>query len=833
VAIKILPEGFAHDSERVARFEREGKVLAALNHPNIAQIYGLEDRALIMELVEGPTLAERIAQGVLPLEEALGIARQIAEALEAAHEKGITHRDLKPSNVKITAAGVVKVLDFGLAAVAQSSTADVNRSISPTLTVATHPGIIMGTAAYMSPEQASGKPVDKRSDIWSFGVVLWEILTGKRLFAGETISYTLAAVLTKEPDFKQVPAKVRKLLRACLQKEANLRLQAIGDWRLLLEDSPIEAAPVEKNRIPWMIAAAVLAVVALALGFVSYRHLTEERPRVLRFFVPPPEKSTFASTSTPAVSPDGRRLAFVATSGGKDGLWVRDLDSLTARLLPGTDGASYPFWSPDSRTIAFFAQSKLKKIDVAGGPVLSLCNAGPSGGSWNKNNIIVFSHSDSNGLFRVPAGGGTPTPVTTVDGASGEVSHELPWFLPDDHHFLYWVLTSDLQKIGVYAGDLDAKARQRVLTGLTNAIYVPPGYLLFLRERTLMAQPFDASKLQTTGAAIPVGEHVSAAAFDFAQFSASQNTEGNSVLAYFSGGRENALLTWFDRSGKVTGTISAAGVPHWPAISPDGSLVAVDRLDSTGSPDIWIHDLARGAASRFTFGSKFTVNPVWSPDGSRIAFEASHDGNFALYQKETSGTGKDRLLEKNPDKEASAFSPMDWSKDGHYLIAETIGNPKTGMDIWVLPTFGDRKPIPYLHTEANERLAKLSPNGKWLAYMSDESNRNEVYIRTFPNPSGKWQVSVNGGGKPVWSRDGKELFFIGADRKMMAAEVKDGDQFEAGLPKPLFDTQLSPEAQEAYFDVSKDGRFLIPASADQPVNAAMTVVVNWTAGLKK
>ena len=335
------------------------------------------------------------------------------------------------------------------------------------------------------------------------------------------------------------------------------------------------------------------------------------------------------------------------------------------------------------------------------------------------------------------------------------------------------------------------------------------------REGTLMAQPFDTGKLQMTGDAIPVGERVYAAALGgFGQFSASQNTEGNSVLAYFSGGGENVLLTWFDRSGKVTGTISAAGVPHWPRISPDGSRVAVDRWDSAFSADIWIHDLARGAASRF-------------------AFESSRDVNFALYQKETSGTGQDQLLEKNPDKEASAFSPMDWSKDGHYLIAETVGNPKTGQDIWVLPLFGDRKPIPYLHTEANERLAKLSPNGKWLAYMSDESNRNEVYIRTFPNPSGKWQVSVNGGGKPVWSRDGKELFFIGADRKMMAAEVKDGDQFEAGLPKPLFDTQLSPDAEEAYFDVSKDGRFLIPASAEQLVNTAMTVVVNWAAGLKK
>ena len=601
VAIKVLPRVLADDPERIARLDREAKVLASLNHPNIAQIYGIEQRALVMELVKGETL-----QGPLPLDEALRLAMQIADALEAAHEKGIVHRDLKPANIMITPAGVVKVLDFGLAKAAEAPDGGDPQN-SPTLTMSpTRAGMILGTAAYMSPEQARGKAVDRRADIWAFGVVLYEMLTGRQAFTGETVSDILAAVLTKELDLEQVPVKVRKLLRRCLQKDPKQRLRDIGEARFLLEDAPPDRVG-HGRPLPW-IAAGVFAVAALALGLVAYRHVNEET-RVLKMSVLRPDKATFKATSLPAVSPDGRRLAFVATTDGKDQLWVRDLDSLAARALTGTDGADDPFWSPDSRLIAFFADGKLKKIEVAGGPALTLCDAALGrGGTWSKNGVIVFGVNNG-GTYRVPAAGGSATPLTTPDRASGETSHRLPWFLPDERHFLYTANNQEREKVAVYAGDLDSKNRKLVVSADSNAMYTPPGYLLFVRERTLMAQPFDAGKLQITGDAVPVAEQVDSSSLAAQnQFSASQN----GVLAYTSGASGGGLLlTWFDRSGKVTGTLGAPGFVDWGAISPDGNTVAADHADpQIRIIDIWLHDLARGTASRFTFGPRSNEFPV-------------------------------------------------------------------------------------------------------------------------------------------------------------------------------------------------------------------------------
>ena len=601
VAIKVLPRVLADDPERIARLDREAKVLASLNHPNIAQIYGIEQRALVMELVKGETL-----QGPLPLDEALRLAMQIADALEAAHEKGIVHRDLKPANIMITPAGVVKVLDFGLAKAAEAPDGGDPQN-SPTLTMSpTRAGMILGTAAYMSPEQARGKAVDRRADIWAFGVVLYEMLTGRQAFTGETVSDILAAVLTKELDLEQVPVKVRKLLRRCLEKDPKQRLRDIGEARFLLEDAPPDRVG-HGRPLPW-IAAGVFAVAALALGLVAYRHVNEET-RVLKMSVLRPDKATFKATSLPAVSPDGRRLAFVATTDGKDQLWVRDLDSLAARALTGTDGADDPFWSPDSRLIAFFADGKLKKIEVAGGPALTLCDAALGrGGTWSKNGVIVFGVNNG-GTYRVPAAGGSATPLTTPDRASGETSHRLPWFLPDERHFLYTANNQEREKVAVYAGDLDSKNRKLVVSADSNAMYTPPGYLLFVRERTLMAQPFDAGKLQITGDAVPVAEQVDSSSLAAQnQFSASQN----GVLAYTSGASGGGLLlTWFDRSGKVTGTLGAPGFVDWGAISPDGNTVAADHADpQIRIIDIWLHDLARGTASRFTFGPRSNEFPV-------------------------------------------------------------------------------------------------------------------------------------------------------------------------------------------------------------------------------
>jgi Tol biopolymer transport system component/predicted Ser/Thr protein kinase len=822
VAIKVSNAEFSE------RFAREARSIAALNHPNICTLYDVGPNYLVMEFVEGQS-----PKGPMPLEEALRLASQIAEALAAAHEKGIVHRDLKPANIMITPAGTVKVLDFGLAkAVEPEPTA--NPETSPTLTMrATKMGMILGTAAYMSPEQARGQTVDKRADIWAFGVVLYELLTGRGPFADDDIAGTLAAVIHKEPDLTQAPEKVRRLLRRCLEKDPKKRLRDIGDaWELLdvgqahgLSSTGNEPVP---QRWPWIVAT-VIGVLALALGFLSYRHLTEET-RVLKVSVLPPDKATFKATSLPAVSPDGRRLAFVATTEGKDQLWVRDLDSLAARALTGTEGADDPFWSPDGRTIAFFAGGKLKKIEVAGGPALTLCDIAAlgRGGTWSRNDVIVFGVAGG-GTFRVPAAGGTATRLTTPDRASGEAAHRFPWFLPDGRHFLYTANISGQEKTMVYAADLDSTNRKLVLAVNSNAVYTPPGYLLFVRERTLMTQPFDAGKLQTTGDAVPIAEQVdSARVADQNQFSTSQN----GVLVYASGGRGgNLQLTWFDRSGKATGTLGAPGVMRFPAISPDGNTVAVDRDDTqTGIYDIWLHDLARGAASRFTFGPTANEFPAWSPDGSHIAFFSLRDGVGRPYQKATSGTARDEVLSRPLGEPPGLTLVSDWSRDGRYIIL-AVFTPRTKADVWVMPTFGDRKPFPYLQTEFTEGNARLSPNGQWLAYTSDETKRNEIYVQTFPTPGGKWQVSTNGGERPVWSRDGKELYFIGADGKMMAVEVKAGAKFEAGLPKPLFDSHFPSGLSR--FDVSKDGRFLMPVQLEQSANAPMTVVVNWTAGLKK
>jgi Tol biopolymer transport system component/predicted Ser/Thr protein kinase len=819
VAIKILPESFAIDPDRLARFEREAKVLAALNHPNIAHIYGVEDRALVMELVEGEAL-----RGPLPVDTALDYARQIAEALEAAHEKGIVHRDLKPANIMITPAGVVKVLDFGLAKTANVSGTPSDPSQSPTFTISpTRAGLIMGTAPYMSPEQARGKPVDRRADIWAFGVVLYELLTGRRLFDGETTSDILAAVLTKAPDLTRVPAKVRRLLQSCLQKDPKQRLQAIGDWRLLLEDAPQVVGQRPGGILPWVLVA-VLIITVLALGF-AYFHHPVEAARAFRLSALPPEKAKLDSGM--AVSPDGRRLTFVAESAGKDMLWVRDLDSLTTRMLPGTEGAQDPFWSPDSGFIGFFADGKLKKIDVANGSSLALCDAWDEfGGSWSRNDTIVFGlgPSDERGsvILRVAAAGGSATPVTLAEPHHKQVG---PSFLPDGKHFLYTdVDLLHREKNIVYVAELDSKVHSAVLSARSNVVYAAPGHLLFARAGVLMAQSFDSDKAQVTGEPFPVVERIP---YDpigaFALFSVSQN----GVLVYASRGLEfDQQLNLYDRSGKIVGTVGPAGNVAWPTISSDGHTVAVDLFDpQTWTRDLWLYDIKRGSAARLTFNSTNLSNPVWSPDGRYIAFCAS-DGT--VYQKAISGATQEEILDKSP-----GICPHDWSRDGHFIIEDREDG------IWVLPLVGDRKPFRYLRLAGG--WGKLSPNGHWLAYMSYENKHFDIYVQSFPTPGIKYQVSTKGGTAPQWSWDGRELFFIETDRKivsnkLMVVEVKvEGATFEASLPKPLFDVG-NRGTFATWFNVTKDGRFLIPTISkpvEQSVGVPITVVLNWTVGLKK
>jgi eukaryotic-like serine/threonine-protein kinase len=851
VAIKILPDAVAQDPERLARFEREAKVLAALNHPNIAQIYGVEEHALVMELVEGETL-----QGPLPVETALNYARQIAEALEAAHEKGITHRDLKPANIMITPAGVVKVLDFGLAAVsADPASGSADRPNSPTLTMrATQAGMLMGTAAYMSPEQAAGKPVDKRADIWSFGVVLWEMLTGQRLFDGETISHTLADVLRAPIDFgrlpKETPSAIRDLLRRCLDRDVKTRLRDIGEARVAIQcvgQQPEAVAPVSHGKGAWL-WPGIAALLLLGLGTPTILHFREKAPAApapVKFQISTPEKAS--ATAHLYLSPDGRQLLFTGMGpDGRERLWVRTLDALEARALPGTEGSGSPslnpFWSADSRWVAFSVDGKVKKIAATGGPPLFVCDTADGdtgGGAWNQNGVMIFG-SNRHGLFRVPSAGGVASALTVLDASRAEVFHRRPVFLPDGLHFLYVRSSNNPESSGIFVGSLDAKpeeqSRKRLLGGQVGVGYAPSsdpgiGYVLFLLDDTLMAQTFDERRLELTGEPVPVAEQVGSNGATTGYFSASVT----GALAYGSGAN-NSRLIWFDRQGKVLGSAADPGPYGELALSPEGTRVAIARREGSNL-DLWLLDLARGASTRFTFDPAQNRNPVWSPDGTQIAFSSIGKGRNGVYRKAASGAGEEQLLLQSNE---SKF-PQDWSRDGRFLLYEL--RRSSGVDLWALSNPGaapsEAKPAPFLATPFNESHGQFSPNGRWFAYTSNESGRHEVYVRSFPGSSdgdGKWQISNGGGDQPRWRRDGKELLYVSLDNKLMSAEVGTGPSFQPGVPKSLF---TGPVLGPGFFagwswDVAPDGqRFLIETAVEGVNSPVITVVLNWQAGLGK
>jgi len=851
VALKILPAMFTDDTERMARFRREAQVLASLNHPNIGSIYGLEEsnnlHVLVLELVEGPTLADRITGSAIPLEEALTIARQIAEAMAYAHEKGVTHRDLKPANIKITPEGDVKVLDFGLAKVLQGDKhLDSDSSYSPTFTnPTTHEGMILGTPAYMSPEQAKGKPVDKRADIWAFGVVLYELLTGGHLFQRETVSDTLAAVLKGEPDWDRIPVKVRPLLQRCLEKDPKRRLRDIGDMHLLLETASV---PVQTHR-PWLArgAVAVFLVAFAALSIVHFR----ERPLLsapVQFQISP--SGTLPQGDAFAVSPDGRHLAFAAT--GSDGiarLWIRNLDSLEVRALSDSYPASVKprgvvppfFWSPDSRFIGFQSGGKLARIEISGGPAQTLCDVQGTvvGGSWNRDSVIVFA-DNTRGLMQVSAAGGVASPLTTFDPSRKEVVHALPSFLPDGRHFLYLRASSTPENSGVYVGSLNTKPEEqnsrRLLAATSGPVYVPSsdsdsGQVLFLRQGTLMAQPFDAHRLEPSGEVVPIVEQVGSY-IDYGLFSASSS----GVLVYRSGAGQSYQLTWLDQQGRVLATVAEPGRYNSLALSPEGRRVAVSRTNPENTPnwDVWLLDVGRNTSTRLTYDQVRATFPVWSADGSSVVFDSIHGGEVNLYLKLASGAGDERLLLKSTAGDKYATS---WSRDGRFLLY-TAENPKTKSDIWVLPLQGDRKPIPFLHTEFNESSGQFSPDGHWIAYTSDESGSDEIYVREFSSgtdqgswdAAGKWLISKGGGTDPRWRGDGKELFYVASDGKLMSVDISAKPLFEAGAPRSLF--QLPPGFIGG--DVTADGRrFLVGVPVAQSASVPFTVVLNWQMTLKK
>jgi eukaryotic-like serine/threonine-protein kinase len=871
VALKVLPEAFASDADRMARFQREAKLLASLNHTNIAAIHGLEDsgktHALVMELVEGPTLADRIRLGPIPMDEALQIAKQIADALEYAHEHGVVHRDLKPANVKVTNDDAVKVLDFGLAKAIEGDAASADLANSPTMSrMATLAGVLLGTAAYMSPEQAKGKPVDRRADIWAFGCVLYEMLTGKMAFRGETVTDTLAAVIKEDPDWSRLPAgtpvRVRVLLQRCLQKDPKQRLRDIGDARISLEEvlsgaqEPALGAATPsatRRRLLWIVGGAAGAFIFATCLFAFLYLRQSQRPtlaQAVRFEVPLPEKTSFTG-GAPSVSPDGRKLAFIATGAdGQSRLWVRSLDTVEVKPLQGTEGANgWPFWSPDSSALAFVAAGKLMKMDISGGAPQALCDA-PSivfSGVWKADHQIIFSVIGQ--LLQVPDFGGTPSPV----GPSG--TGAFPSLLPDGQHFLYSVGPPGVPTAGIYVGTLESKPGEGLPSKLSKessqAIYVPSpdsalGYVLFLRTAagstssgTLMAMPFDAERLKMVGEPIPVAEQVRS-------FSASPT----GVLVYWSGtssvtgpsrGNIQGKLTWFDSTGKALGTIGDSGLYRTLAISPDGKRIAFERADpqNFSNRNIWIYDLARGVTTRFTFGTGWDANPVWSPDGSRIAFGGLRTGKFDIYQKASNLAGEDELVFTSGAQKL----PSSWSPDGRFLL---FYSPVGATHVWVLPLDGpaaDRKPFPLEQSEFFQAVGRFSPDGRWIAYQSNESGKDEVYVRPFGATSaggvssptgssiaGKWMVSKDGGEVPLWRRDGKELFYISPNGMAMAVDVNTTGVFQAGIPKPLF--KVTPGV--LYWDVTSDGkRFLMPAPSASDASVPFTVVLNWQAALKK
>jgi serine/threonine protein kinase len=855
VAIKVLPEAFAHDADRLARFLREAKTLAALNHPNIAAIYGLEDadgtKALVMELVEGDDLSQRVARGAIPIDEALPIAKQIADALEAAHEQGIIHRDLKPANIKVRPDGTVKVLDFGLAKAIESPSA-MSPSVSqaPTITtptMITGVGMILGTAAYMSPEQARGKPVDKRTDIWAFGCVLYEMLTGRRAFQGEDVSDTLAAVVKLEPKWealpRDLPDAIFRLLRRALKKDARSRLGDIRDARLEMEDGLVDPAAPGGQPVPstssdtrtrWLqgIGIAVLAAITTIVAMLNWRDAPPDAATV-RFEVATPAASTSGFFQ---LAPDGRTIVYVAALDGKNMLWARTMDSVAPQPLPGTDGASNPFWSPDSRSIGFFAAGNLKRVGLDGGPARTLTSGNPiglnRGGAWSRDDVIVFAPTPTSGLFRIPASGGEAVPLTSL---GSNTSHRFPAFLPDGQHFIY-LAQRGTDGADIILTTLEAPAGTRLLSGDTSAVYAAPGYILFGSQGDLYAQPFDAGRLQLTGDRFPVAEGISIEQQGHALVSAS----ASGTLAYranVQGGMRQ--LVWFDRSGKSIGVV---GPPSQAMseieISPDGRRVALIRSFEGGQGnDVWLADIARGVFSRITSSTLNERWPTWSPDGTRVAFEHGYDvpGENRIYVTALSGTQELLFQDK------VAASPSDWSRDGRYVLYRTTSAATSG-DLWVLPVSGDRKPFPFATSKFSETRGQFSPDGRWVAFESDESGRPEVYVKGFPNPGQQWQVSLDGGIEARWAPDGRDVYFISPDARMMSAAVQpsaDGQSLDMATPIALFQTQIFRGGTQIaglkfQYAIAPDGtRFLINSNMDDEKTSPITVILNWNPEAKK
>jgi serine/threonine protein kinase len=860
VAIKILPPEFLTDEERLARFTREAQALAALNHPNIASIYGVEEtpegRALVMELVEGRTLADRLEQGPIDLEEAVRIARQLADALEAAHEKGIIHRDLKPANIAFTPDGDVKVLDFGLAKALEPEGA-TDPSLSPTLTLrATQAGVILGTAAYMSPEQARGRAADKRTDVWAFGCVFYEMLTGKRAFEGEDVTDTIAAVVRAEPDWSEltkrnVPAQIELLIRRCLIKDRKQRISDIGVARFLLSEvgaasssPPAVTIPPARSRRRTMLAATagvmtgIVAAGTAFWGFTLFRPASPPQP--MRFAIVLPQPLAFQGVDRDiAISPDGTHLAYRAGSG-QSYIVVRALNQLDGQSLTSSSTGRQPFFSPDGRWVGFFASGELKKVSVTGGPAITVCKISGAGrgATWGEDDIITFATNDlATGLLRVPAAGGEPTTITTPDSARGEADHMYPSVLPGGRGVLFTVTAAGIRLENLQVAVLDAatKTTKTIIRGGSDASYVASGHVVYAVPGSLRGVRFDLDRLDVAGDAVPVVDQLSTTNLGAAGYAISRNGTLIFVPGFGTAVNAERSLVWVDRNGREQPIDVPPRAYFTPRLSPDGTRIAVEIRDQ--EQDIWVLPVAGKGLTRLTFAPGVDALPLWTPDSKRLFFSSVRTGLTNVYTRAADGTGpEERLIDSPNVQNATSISP-----DGtRLIIIET--NPKTGPDVVSYTTGAAAKAADVLiRTPTIEWLAEVSPDGRWLAYSSNESSQFEVFVRPFPNvDAGRWQVSTGGGTKPAWARNGKELFYVDNTNNLLAVPVQSaGSIFGFDQPVKLIEGRYFGGAPpNRTYDVSPDGqRFLMikDSSLEQSDgrSAGLVVVLNWFEELKQ
>jgi Tol biopolymer transport system component len=844
VALKLLPDQVANDPDRLFRFQREAQILASLNHPHIAQVFGLEQAdgqtCIVMELVEGDTLADRLKSGPLPFDEVRAVAGQLAEALAAAHERGIVHRDLKPANLKLSAAGAVKVLDFGLAKAVGPSTSDTQATSMQTALTRSMPGTILGTPGYMSPEQARGQEVDARTDVWAFGCVVYEMLTGRQAFAGDTATDVIAQVITGQPDLNQLPANtpapLRSLLTATLNKNPAQRLQHIGDSRLFLDPAfalaaaqPAEAThPVRRGL--WITAAALVLVgAAVPMAWVFWR-APASAPTPMRF------EASFPGLvgNNVSLAPDGHAIAFISLSpDGRRVLSVRPIDSETPLTLAGTENVGAFVWSADSRQLAFISDGKLRKVNATGGAVQTLTDVPQQirGAAWSPNGVMLFGRVSDNVIVRMPDSGGPMTPVTKLDAARKEIFHASPVFLPDGNRFVYLAVAGTTPADhGVFLASLDgAVAPSRVIAIQPQAFnwmaYAPSGHLLILNTGRMLAYEMDASGRVAEGEPAVLAEGIDA----------NPSVSDDNVLMYHkaqpSAGRQ---LTWYDRSGKAAGTVGQAGEYGSLELSPTGDRAAVDAW-TDGNRDVWVMDLGRAVMSRLTFEPSFEWTPTWSPDGTRIAYGSNTGdvGQTRIFVKAASGVGTPAVV----GGDDGGAVPITWLQRGDQILFARRKANGPGYDTWAQPVAGG-KPTMVLEMAFDKLNVEPSPDGRLVAYASNESGSHQIFVQTFPDGAGgRWQITSDGGVEPRWRRDGRELYFLAPDGKLMAVPVSMGAAFTAGRPEVLFQTPLTVNraqpGRDARYDVASDGRFLIVAPVAAPAQTAFTIVVNWPSALKK